>query len=138
VTVRKVCGRWIAFENYVCATPTKKDGSLTTLMASHRPRPRLASAITTRYFPQPHILEKWFYLDGNRTDDDNKLIKVLWRGLDGGKSAKEAQFRYNGKSYEVFNDSRDKILSTIKELRPHEFLRLRSLTTKEALRFMGV
>lgn len=125
--LRKVCGRWIAFANYVCATPTTKEGYITTLMAGHRPYPRLASAITTAYFPQPHIVEKWQYLDGQRTDVDNELLQAFWRGLDGSVSAKDAKFRFNGKVYPVQNGSRDEILTTIKTLRPNEFLRLRVL-----------
>lgn len=111
----------------ITATPLKRDGSITTLMATGYESKDLNNAISTSYYPAPMVVEVWQCEDGEQMPTNlnvDEFIRYMKCG------------RYRGKH--IANAARPKILQAVKELQANQFIMIRHLIPVEYLAFMGV
>jgi len=99
------------------ATPTTKNGSIPTLMASGYHAATVRYFWSTGHYPKPGVLEVW----------EAKNEKFIT----------EIKITANGEE-KVANNNQQLILTTISNLAVNKYLRLRRLTPRECFRFMGV
>ena len=104
-------------------TPTTKNGLATTLMASSYNKSRdITYFLSTGHYPKTGVVEVW------ESQMDLESEKVNW----GRMSAKYKKTR------DLCNNSREEILSAVRNLNGSQFIRLRDLTAAECLRLMSV
>lgn len=110
----------------VTVTPLREDGAICTLMANDKYKNcTFENGLSTGYFPAPMVVEIWQAEDSETADDSaTEFVKYLRGG------------RHRGEA--ISNSARQKILQTVRELQPNQFIRLRRLTPSEVLRFQGV
>lgn len=104
-------------------TPTTKNGHATTLMASSYIKSRdITYLLSTGHYPKTGVVEI------RKSQMDLECEKVNWGKL----SAKYKKTR------DLCNNSREEILSAVRNLNGSQFIRLRDLTAAECLRLMSV
>lgn len=104
-------------------TPTTKNGLATTLMASSYIKSRdITYLLSTGHYPKTGVVEIWESLM------DLECEKVNWGKL-------SAKYK---KNRDLCNNSREEILSAVRNLNGSQFIRLRDLTAAECLRLMSV
>jgi site-specific DNA-cytosine methylase len=104
-------------------TPTTKNGLATTLMASSYIKSRdITYLLSTGHYPKTGVVEI------RKSLMDLECEKVNWGKL-------SAKYK---KNRDLCNNSREEILSAVRNLNGSQFIRLRDLTAAECLRLMSV
>lgn len=117
------------FVKTVCVTPLTSGGVIPTLMHCSYDGAKWYNGVSTGYYPRPIVVEVWECEDGETVPQ----TKTGWQDLK--KSEQTAIERISERG--VFNESKDKIVRAVQELKPGQYFRLRRLTPSEFYRFMG-